>query len=181
MRRLSTLGLLLAASAVLAACDSTTVLGFEAGEHGAWSAPIRTDSSVYHLRTTEHSHELVMELEYENPTGGRVYVPTCLSPTPPVLQKRVGTEWVTAYAPVVLLCLGPPVVIERGETYRYTFHVIASRRPNTLPRFEVGEIPGTYRLVWHMLGSWTPDGPEPGLGRELPLEHRVSEPFRIER
>ena len=174
------LALLLSAASGLAACSSEPLVEPSAEATILADAPIQTDSSVYHVRTTEYFHEIVMNLSYANPTGGKVYIPTCHGPHPPALQKRVGEQWVTAYAPVVLLCLGPPVIIEPGETYRYNYRVMAAHRPNTVPRFEVDEIPGTYRLVWHMLGTWTPNGPEAGLGEELPLEQRVSNTFRIE-
>lgn len=176
------LGVLLAVltAAFLSSCGALDVLGLRRGEPPSLSgAPIQTDSTVYHLRTTENAHELTIRLNYTNPTGSPVYIPTCHTPHPPVLEKWQGDKWVTAYSPVVLLCLGPPVVIGAGEVYAYTYRVSASRRPNTLPRFAVAEIPGTYRLVWHILDTWTPQGSEPGLGRELPLEQRVSNTFRI--
>jgi hypothetical protein len=40
-------------------------------------------------------------------------------------------------------------------------------------------VPGTYRLVWTAYATWTPSGPEPGLGRELPLADRVSNEFEV--
>jgi hypothetical protein len=175
------LGIALAVVMVaVSSCGILDVLGLGSDEPPSLAgAPIQTDSAIYHLRTTEHAHELTIGLTYTNPTGSPVYIPTCHTPHPPVLEKWEGGEWVTAYAPVVLLCLGPPVVIGAGEVYAYRYEVSATRRPNTIPRFEVAELPGTYRLVWRMLGTWTPDGSEPGLGKELPLEHRVSNTFRI--
>lgn len=143
-------------------------------------APILTDSAVYHVRTSRNTHELTIGLVYRNPTNSAVYIPTCRTVHPPVLQKWEGGQWVTAYAPVVLECLGEPVVIAAGDSYAYTYHVKAWRSPNMHPRFEVGTIPGSYRLMWRILETWTPDGPEPGLGKALPLEARISNTFRIE-
>ena len=171
----------LALGLVAAGCGSVDVVGIGTDpSHSAAGAPIRTDSSVYHVRTTPTGHELTIGVRFTNVTGGTAYIPTCHTPHPPVLEKLEGDRWVTAYSPVVLMCLGPPVVIPAGSSYDYTYRVLASTRPNTYPRFEVAEIRGTYRLVWHILGSWNPDGPEPGLGTPLPLEQRVSNTFRIE-
>jgi hypothetical protein len=167
-------------AALTSACGSADLLGFGNDRPSdIEGAPIRTDSAVYHVRTTEDSHELTIEVTYTNPTGSTVYIPTCHSPHPPVLEKWQEDTWVTAYAPVVPLCLGAPVVIADGDVYAYTYRISAARSANWYPRFEVPEIPGTYRLVWRILGTWTPDGPEPGLGRELPLEQRVSNTFEI--
>ena len=180
MNRYLSVGLSLLTSAIVSSCGALDVLGLASDEPPTLSdAPIQTDSSIYHFRTTEHEHALTIGLSYTNPTGSSVYIPTCHVPNPPVLEKWENGEWVTAYAPVVWLCLGPPVIIGAGDVYRYTYRVSATRRPNTLPRLAVTQIPGTYRLVWHMLGTWTPHGSEPGLGKELPLEHRVSNTFRI--
>jgi hypothetical protein len=146
----------------------------------ASEAPIQTDRAEYTLRYTEQLAEATIGVRYTNRTGSPVYLPTCHVPHPPVLEKRVGSTWVAAYRPAVLACLGPPVVIQPGATYEYTFKVVAGRPgTNSFPQFEVAEIPGTYRLVWGLLSTWDPDGPGPGLGRSLPLEQRVSNEFRI--
>lgn len=142
-------------------------------------APIRTDSAVYHVRTTPYTYELAIGVTYSNATGKPVFIPSCHGPTPPVLEKWEEGRWVRAYDPPVELCLGPPVVIEAGQVYAYTYNIHAARLPNAIPKFEVAEIPGTYRLRWRLLGTWAPDGPEPGLGEELALEHSISNTFRI--
>ena len=150
-----------------------------AGQAAA-GAPIKTDRTEYTLRFGAELAEMSIGVSYTNRTGSRVYLPTCHGANPPWLEKRVGSEWVAAYRPAVLACLGPPVVIQPGDTYDYTLKVVAGRRgTNRYPQFEVAEIPGTYRLVWGLLATWDPDGPEPGLGRLLPLEQRVSNEFTI--
>jgi hypothetical protein len=161
----------------LTACGSLDLLGTSPDFVDDGTALIRTDSAVYHVRTTSEAHELTIGVTFTNGTGGTTYIPTCRAPFPPVLQRWNGDQWVTVFSPVVAMCLGPPVVIPAGSTYHYSYRVMGSRRPNTYPRFETSEISGTYRLVWQILGSWTPDGPEPGLGVELPLEQRVSNSF----
>jgi hypothetical protein len=172
----------LAICALLSSCGAPDTLGLRTDRAPALGgAPIRTDSAVYHVRTTAYAYELTIGLTYTNPSGETAYISTCKAPDPPVLEKWEDGKWVTAFAPVVLMCLGPPVVIGAGERYAYTYHVLASHRPDTYPQFEVAEIPGTYRLVWRILGTWTPDGGQPGPGEELPLESRISNSFRIAR
>jgi hypothetical protein len=144
------------------------------------TTPLRTDSSVYHVRTASHGYELTIGVSYTNPTRGNVYIPTCHTPHPPVLQKLENGSWVTAYVPVVLMCLGPPVIIGSGRTYEFTYRIWAGfHGTNNYPQFEVREIPGTYRLVWQMLRTWTPNGPNPGLGEPLPVELSTSDPFEL--
>lgn len=181
-----TFALLLVAVPAFTGCARTDTLGpgdgagIQAPETPG--APLRTDQSVYTLKTTGGTHHLSIGFTFTNPTARRAYVPTCRTPHPPGLEKWQNGAWVRAYSPVVLQCLGPPLIIEPGATYTGTLEVNAGRAgANQYPQFQVQSIPGTYRLVWNVLGSWTPDGPEPGLGRPLPLEQRVSNSFRIDR
>jgi hypothetical protein len=179
MKRPLLLCVRLALAGSLVACGSVEGLGTGPDFSVNGDVPIRTDSAIYHVRTTADSHELTIGATFTNRSGATAYIPTCRTPHPPVLQKWESEQWVTVYSPPVLECLGPPVVIEAGATYEYAYRVLASRRPNTYPRFETRHIGGLYRLRWHILGSWTPDGPEPNLGVELPLEQRVSNTFTI--
>jgi hypothetical protein len=159
-------------AAVVAGCSSIDILGFGGDRSTVLTGePIQTDSSVYHVRTTEYARELTVALTFANPTGRRVYIPTCHSPHPPILEKWENETWVIAYYPIVLACAGPPVVIDAGAQYRYTYHLVVPHGPNTYPRFEVAEVPGTYRLVWNALGTSS--------GEQLPLHHRVSNTFVI--
>jgi hypothetical protein len=156
------------------------------GQFDTGEAPtaLRTQGGVFDVRATRDAYEATIDVTFTNPTEGPVYIPTCREPNPPVLQKWEGGSWVAAYRPVVLGCLGPPVVIEAGQSYDYTYRVTASRRPNTYPRFMVREIPGTYRLQWDMLRTWTPDATTPdgrsaGLGEPLPADLTTSNTFDL--
>lgn len=142
--------------------------------------PIRTHREAYALEATPTSYRVEVTATYTNRTGGTVYLQKC-GHTPPafMLQKEVGGEWVDAWRQACALVLVPPVEIAPGESYTTTALVHAARTPNAFPRFEVEEVPGTYRLVFHMLRTWDPDGSSPGLGEPLPLEARVSNPFRL--
>lgn len=181
-----TAALLLGVVLVSVGCARTEPLGPGDGVDSqapeAPSAPIRTDRSAYTLKTTASAHRLSIGFTFTNPTGSRAYVPTCRTPHPPGLEKWQNGAWVRAYSPLVLQCLDPPLIIEAGATHRGTLDVRAGRAgTKQFPQFQVERIPGTYRLVWTVLGSWTPDGPEPGLGTPLPLQQRVSNSFRIDR
>jgi hypothetical protein len=149
----------------LAACG-TDPLGSSAVDRG-----VETDSTSYHVLTTDSRHEVTIGVSFRNPTFNEVQIPTCHSPYPPVLEKLGRNGWVTAYSPVVLLCLGPPVRIAPGAAYSMTYRVIGARLPNSAPRFEVDEIAGTYRLNWHALRTES--------GSRLPSAYRTSKPFQL--
>ena len=153
------------------------------------AAPILTDQSVYTVqRGTTHLDDgtlygryvqLFMQLRYTNSTAGPIYLPTCHTVHPPVLERKQGSEWVTAFAPIVQACLGPPAIIDRGGTFRYAYSVQAYvPGSRVMPQFQTA-VAGTYRLVWSAYATWTGHGSEPGLGRELPLEARISNEFDI--
>jgi hypothetical protein len=131
---------------------------------------VETDSTSYHVHTTDSGHQVTIGVSFRNPTFNEVHIPTCHAPHPPVVQKLGRNGWVTVYSPLVLLCSGPPVRIAPGEAYSMTYHVSASRLPNSFPRFAVDEIAGTYRLNWRALHTRS--------GR-LPLAYRTSSPFQL--
>lgn len=160
---------LLVLTSAVAACGGSDLLGSHASlvvEGG-----VETDSTSYHVLTTESWHEVTIGVSLRNQTLEEIRIPTCHSPYPPALEKLGPNGWVTAYSPVVLLCLGPPVRISPGAEYSMTYRVIAAHRPNSFPRFEVDEIAGTYRLNWHALGTES--------GRQLPSAYRTSSPFQL--
>jgi len=141
---------------------------------------LRTDRTEYVADRSGGGVALEIALTFTNPTGGPVNIPSCHEPYAPLLEKLVGDAWVTAYAPPQLLCLGVPVVVPAGGTLPYRFRIEGfPRGSNSFPQFEVQDVPGTYRLVWHIFegdGSGYATG---GPAAELPLEQRVSNTFRI--
>ena len=149
----------------LAACG-TDPLGSSIVDGG-----VETDSTSYHVRTTDSGHQVTIGVSFRNPTFSEVHIPTCHAPHPPVVQKLGRNGWVTAYSPIVLECLGPPVRIAPGAAYSMTYHVIGARLPNSGPRFEVDEIAGTYRLNWDALRTKS--------GSRLPTAYRTSSPFQL--
>lgn len=176
---LRSIGMVLGAIALFAACQGTDpvrtdpLLNLDQG-----ATALRTDRDRYTVRRVEGSLVVDIPYTYTNPTDGPVYVTSCQVPTPPVLEKRVGDEWVTAWAPAVLLCLGPPLVIGAGETYSSTLQVRAGPPgSNVEPRFTAPEVPGEYRLVWSVVRNYDR---ESGRGEPLPLELQVSNTFRLD-
>ncbi len=148
------------------------LLGLASADHAGQQlqgAPIQTDSSVYHVRTAG-GYQATIVLTYTNPTAAPVYIASCGGPHPPLIEKWENGEWVTAYNPPVPLCYSPPVEIQPGQAYTYTYRVIVGLpADNAYPKFQVSEIPGTYRLRWLLRG---PDAP-------LPLEQTISNTFEL--
>lgn len=116
MRSLSLLGLL----SLLAACRAPEAL-VSAGEH----PPIRTNQSEYVITRSERLLETRLVLTYVNRTGTPVFIHSCGGAEPPLLEKRVGGQWVVALVPVIDLCLGPPITVAPGATYPYEYRLTA--------------------------------------------------------
>lgn len=152
---------------VVAACDGIDLINTFSG---LTPSSLETDSTMYHVRTTEAAHEVTIGATFRNSSTVEVLIPTCHDPHPPELEKLDPDGWVSAYSPAVLLCLGSPERIPPGRTYRIDYRVSGSRLPNSGPRLEVDSIPGTYRLNWHALH--TKSG-------QLPATHRISNPFQL--
>jgi hypothetical protein len=135
-------------------------------------APIQTDKKIYKVAVTPQSVKFTINYNYENRTGGVVILPTCKRPYRPLLEKKVEGRWVTVVHPIELMCAGPPVRIEPGETYRDKFEVEAFLPGNNMHpelKVDIQEIEGVYRLV-HVF-TWQ--------NQPLPLEDRVSNEFKL--
>ena len=137
---------------------------------------IRTSDSTFAVQRTEDALEVAIPLTLDNETGGTVYINQCHNPAPPVLQKKTEEGWEDVYSSVRLDCLGPPVTIEEGESYEYTFEMDANLRDNTFPRFGAEEVAGTYRLKWELHTEYEEGEPAYDL---LPLEKRISNTFDL--
>lgn len=154
---------------ITVACGDTDLLGLHhsaVGEGG-----VETDSTTYHVTTTDAWHAVTIEVSFTNPTREEVRIPSCHGAYPPTVEKLGPGGWVTVYSPVVLLCLEPPVRIAPGATFTMSYTINAGRLPNTFPRLEVDEIAGTYRLNWHALHTKS--------GSALPESYRTSNPFQL--
>jgi hypothetical protein len=182
------LSIIVAGVSSVVSCASAPTNGLD--ESALRTKPlIQTDQSVYTARRgsirnqdgTENARtvELSIGLRYTNRTAGNIYLPTCNSVHPPLLEKKAGSSWVVAYAPIVQACLGWPVVLKPGQVYQYQYEIQGFAKGGPMhPHFNT-EVPGTYRLNWKAYETWDPDSPQGGLGRELPLSARISNEFQV--
>jgi hypothetical protein len=98
---------------------------------------------------------------------------------PPVLEKQLDGCWVSVYAPFVDLCEPTVRPIQSGEVYRSSLRVrVEQPGSRVAPSLPASDIAGTYRLVWNVYGWWR-TGHAPTPDDLLPLEQRISNPFRI--
>jgi hypothetical protein len=170
--------LLAACSLAVTACASTTDLLAPAAQLGDGETWLRTDATSYTVTAEPTMHTATIGVTYTNPLPRAVAVPACHRHYMPVLQKLVAGEWVTAFQWVELMCITPPLVIARGETYAFAFPIQAyPRGSNSHPQFQVESIPGTYRLIW-FVAVHDPRA-DAGLGEPLPFELTVSNTFEL--
>ena len=168
--------LLAAALPLLAGCDS--ILSPDDGV----VPPIRTDALEYRLEVWNEDW-LATEISYtfENRTGGPVYIPNCRGDFHLTLHRHHRGNWeTTAWGNTVNGCLSPPIVIDAGETFSDTLRV-AGGLPGTNagPTWDQWDPSGTYRIVWpQALSSYEDEHPH---GPTIPLEHRVSNAFVLQR
>jgi hypothetical protein len=136
-------------------------------------APIQTDEKIYKVTVTPQSVKFVINYSYENRSGDFVFLPTCVRPYRPLLEKKVEGRWVSAAESFERMCVGPPVQIEPGKKYQDSFQVEAFLPGNNIiPKLKVDvrEIEGVYRLV-HVF--------ETRDHQRLPLKDRVSNEFKL--
>src|SRR5689334_12716142 len=172
------------ASRLVAALTLVSTIGCAAAMAGSARGPaIQTDRTSYVVRDSGGLSSLTIQMTYTNNTGQRVYIPTCRGPQPPRLQKKVGDSWVMAYTPNVLGCEGAPIVVAPGESYPYTFRVLAGMPGSSfVPRFAVSEVPGTYRVLWEIVTEvvGNPNRPE-ATRNPLPVDQMISNSFQLVR
>lgn len=159
----------------LAACGDglTNVGNFTDPADGS----LRTDRESYVLTRNHDLLETTINVTFENRTGHAVSLATCHGAFPPVIEKSVEGKWVTAFAPISMMCAGPPVVIANGETYEYPFQVVAGAPGSNIgPQFTELPIAGTYRLDWGIMDSANPYSPG---SKAIPEAARTSNTFTI--
>ena len=139
------------------------------------AATLATDSAQYAVRFEGGMYRGTIGYVYTNRSGDAVSATHCHTPPPPVLEKKVGEEWVRAYNPVMLACLSiPHFRIAAGTTYRGTLHFAAAPSGrNMAPALEVESIPGTYRLRWGLRAGSDPEA------RDAPIIEAISNEFRM--
>ncbi|MFP3947764.1 MAG: hypothetical protein ACLFWG_03465 [Longimicrobiales bacterium] len=161
---------------LLGGCDSTV------GPFDPDDPLIRTEEQGYELEL-QGDEWLSTEIPYtfENRTGRTVHIPNCQGGISLRLDRLEGLDWESTWIPNLLLCISPPIVVDPGESFFDTLHV-SGGLPGTRtgPRWDREDPSGIYRIVW--MGAFAgPGDPSGSLGPQLPLEHRVSNPFALSR
>jgi len=123
--------------------------------------------------------ELTIAATFTNRTADTIILHPCYDRRPAVaLEKWVDGEWRSAFGqacPDILNRNAPRLA--PGESRTDTALLSASFRPNTYPRFELGTVPGLYRMVyWKAHRAWRANG---YLGALLPKDLRASSAFRV--
>ena len=132
----------------------------------------QTDAQKYTLTTTSEGYAGAISYVFTNPNTSPVIIPTCGGGTYLSLEKMVNGAWVASYAPFVLKCGGPILVINGGAQHHDTVEIYdCSFRSNCAPKFAVSPIPGQYRIVWGEVFDVN--------GAMLPVEQRTSNTFTI--
>lgn len=143
------------------------------------AAAFQTESLSYTLVPTAQGLEGEIAFIFTNPTAEPVYIVNCRGMTALRLEKQSGDTWITAWSPVILQCLSPPIVVQPGQQYSGVVHVSSGYPSTNLhPQFSVDPIPGVYRIVWDDVLRTYDDGTYP-FGEPIPHEQRVSNRFRL--
>ena len=150
------------------ACEDSTGLSLE-------SEPlIQTDSPEYRLQPYGAGWRVQIPYTFTNRTGRTVYLANCNGGFGLHLDRDDNGTWRTAWSPVLLLCLSPPIVIGRHARFTDTL-CVQGARPGTdvRPEFDLDDPSGTYRIVWD--AAYSSSGPD------IPLEARISNRFVLRR
>ncbi len=146
---------------------------------------LQTDAELYQAELFQNGRQgMRFDIPYTvtNTTEIAVYMIGCRQPSAPVLQKRDGEEWVTAFSAVEQHCLSPPFILEPGEQRRDTLQVYGFfPGQNIYPEF-LTDVEGTYRLkkriysdpdTFENSGEWS--------NHKLDPELRISNTFQVKK
>lgn len=149
------------------------------GELGEGNEPIGTESDHYELRREDDWLRADISYKFTNRTGGPVYLVNCNRGFVLQLERLTDSGWQRAWSPAQNDCLSPPIVIDPGSTFDHTLKVVAGLPgTNMHPQFDVEDPSGIYRIVWiDALSSF--DAEKRPFGSQIPLEERISNPFRL--
>lgn len=164
--------LALCVASSLVACDSTTSVPTPL------TPLIQTDRASYTLSWNAPLLMTRIAYVFTNRTGHTVYLPNCRGEFGVELERGDGAPWKVAWAPVLLMCLSAPIVIEARATFAGIL-LVAGGLPgsNVGPQFYRADPSGRYRLVWtQVLSSYDPSTVS---GKMVPEEDRVSNSFEL--
>ena len=133
------------------------------------NTPITTRKQVYSIAEVTAMGILKVETSYVNRTQSDVFMPQCFRDIPPFsFEKRTNEGWVDAYTATCVLVGRDPIHVKPGGTYTVAI-------PFSVLDSEVENLPGTYRLVWHIRSTKDLSDNKD----ILPIEKRISNAFKI--
>ena len=139
----------------------------KAPEPAAPRAPISTDRNAYVMR----DGTLTIIATFTAPRTA--YITNCNGAQPMGLQRLVSGQWVNAWVAELNGCFSAPIALQRGQQHTAPLRIAPGAGAITHAIES-----GTYRVAWYgVLASYEPRTPPTN---ELPLEERVSAPFRID-
>ena len=142
-------------------------------------SPVVTDAAQYRLESTSNGWRGRIEYAFTNRTDRTISLLNCRGGYTVTLEKQQGDDWVSAWSPVMLECLSPPIEIKPGASLNDALEISAGKRgSNTYPQFTVDEIDGVYRLAIER-AYWDYDHNGPPWGQTVPVADRVSNAFEI--
>jgi hypothetical protein len=181
MQRINPAFIMLGLAVALTACDVNQItFGDTAGTvRNRWEPWLETGRGTYTAWYSGDRIELDIDFTFTNRGRRTVAIPRCTVPHQPALDKLVGGEWVEVVASRSQ-CWERPALLGAGRSEQFTYRVRAGRLYSGLePEFRTTQVPGTYRLRWDIYE--VDEFSQFGIGALLPIEHRVSNEFRIVR
>ena len=142
---------------------------------------IHTDASTYIITKQEGLLEVGIPFTFENRLPENIYLQRCSTVVlPPILERKVGDEWRTAWSAPHYCASDRPFVLAPGalyvDTVRIYAHPFGDERE---PQFQSSDVTGIHRLQWsRALTSYDSKG-KPA-GEQLPLRHRISNEFQLQ-
>jgi len=142
------------------------------------AALFQTDSLRHTLHATGGGFDGEIGVTFTNRTSGTVFIVNCNGATVVYLEKRIAGQWTRVWSPPIPLCLGPPITVRAGATYRTRLRIFGGY-PGTkvFPQFSSTDIAGEYRAGWANVLSSYQD--RPPFGDPLPIEQRLSNRFML--
>jgi hypothetical protein len=170
-------GWLLLAGCRLATTGAPALTSSHGGEGD--SVPIRTSEAVYRVAGAGPEWQLGVVARYTNRGSVPVYMEHAGAKPPAFHVERLEAGvWRPAGSPVKVLVASPPTRLSPGDTRTDTLTLIVRNGPGN-PGFTIEGIPGTFRLVYELYRTSTPEGVVSSLSDSLPIEERASNPFQI--
>ncbi len=140
---------------------------------------LQTDTDSFTLSLADGPYYRAdIPYRFTNRTGAPVYVVNCNGDVSPSLDRYDDDRWSLAWSPEMNGCLSLPIVIESGASYADTLRFAAGIDGNlSFNQIEWSRDSATFRLNWvQALSSFADTLP---FGPQIPLEHRVSNPFTL--